>query len=217
MLGGGGSVPGGGAPGGTNPGGGGGGTEVPPPGGSQPRPRQCADGTEEWRFVGTKDFRLLPQDARIEWAAFPVPLKFGEWLEPRQTDDEGNRVEGPASISQRSMRMVKDDLGSLFSSLDHQRASMGTRYEQQLVITVPFVVRSLRKERRFVCQDGTWVATDQCRTVELSVTPRPLAYGKGRKDITTVVVKSIYQDAMRGIEDAAEQERLMGHYERECP
>ncbi len=82
---------------------------------------------------------------------------------------------------------------------------------------VPFVSRQLRKEQQWLCQEGRWVATDVCRVVELAVTPAPQAYGRGRKDVTLVVVKQIYGDAMRGIVAAAENERHMGHFERECP
>ena len=49
------------------------------------------------------------------------------------------------------------------------------------MIIVPFVNRQLRKDRRWVCRDGQWVATDQCRVTELGVTPAPFAYGKGRR------------------------------------
>jgi hypothetical protein len=209
---------------GGEPGGAGGGVEVggemPPPGGTTPRPpkpRVCPEGAEEWRAIETRSFRLLARDARIGWAVHPVPVRFGEWIAPRQVDDAGNEVEGPPSVSQRSMRMMRGDLDLLFGSLDHQRASMGTRYDQEVVITVPFVTREVRKERRHVCRDGAWVETNECRVVELSLTATPFAYGRGRERVTLTVVRGIYNDAMAGIEAAAEQERQMAHFERACP
>ncbi len=201
------------------PGGGGGpgGGETPPPSGGKPQRAECPDGAEQWRPIGTRAFRLLPRDARIEWKVFPMRSLFADWLAPRQVDDQGNEVEGPPSVSQRSMRMVKGDLATLFKDLDSTHASSGLRYDQELVIVVPFVNRQLRKEQHWLCQDGRWVATGVCRVVELGVTPAPQAYGRGRKDVTLKVVKEIYGDAMNGIADAAENERQMGHFERECP
>ncbi len=228
---GGGAQPGGGGPqprggvdgpptspgGGPGAGGGPGTGETPQPGGGQPPKRECPDGAQQWRPVGTRIFRLLPQDARIEWRVFPMRRPFADWLEPRQIDDQGNAVEGPPSVSQRSMRMMKGDLETLFKDLDSTHLSAGVRYDQELVIVVPFVSRQLRKDRQWLCQGGRWVATDVCRVVELAVAPAPHAYGNGRRDVTLMVVRSIYEDAMKGIADAAENERLMGHLERECP
>lgn len=203
--------------GGPGTGGGRGTRETPPPGGEKPPRRECPDGAQQWRPIGTRLFRLLPPEARIEWQVFPMRTSFAEWLEPRQVDDEGNEVEGPPSVSQRSMRMMKGDLESLFKDLDSTHLSAGVRYDQELVIVVPFISRQLRKERQWLCREGQWVATDVCRIVELGVTPAPQSYGRGRRDVTLVVVKQIYGDAMKGIADAAENARLMGHFERECP
>ncbi len=104
--------------GGTGTGGGRGTGETPPPGGEKPPRRECPEGAQQWRPVGTRLFKLLPKDARIEWQVFPMRTTFAEWLEPRQVDDQGNEVNGPPSVSQRSMRMMKGDLESLFKDLD---------------------------------------------------------------------------------------------------